>query len=631
MAPTKQRSTGKKYTVNSKKSKAKLAIMKRWNNRSSESVKPTNPTLSCEVEAPTSQNETSNSKVETDEQQDLYSNIRKQDLVSSNVELGLDECFEAAPEYLIVDKRNLSQLFEKLVCPNCNISGLKLGVTKKCGFNSKLTVECENCADSLTSVSSSHQIPNDTEYDINRRITKAFLSISKGYAALEQFSMVMNMDCMSKDLFHKCSVRVQKLGKVAGIESLKKARARVREYCRRENNELTEESVIDLAVSFDGSWHKRGFTSNYGVGSVIHIDTGLVIDYCVLSKFCRNCAITENALGEDSPEFNMWYQGHVLDCDKNYDGSSPGMEVAAAEILWKRSIAYKFRYTTIVSDGDSKVFVHLQSLNIYDRELKKEECINHVSKRLGTALRNEIKACKAKKITLGGKAHGSLKDSTIKKLTRYYHNAIFSNINKDVVSVKNSILATLHHCSSTDESPRHSKCPTGEDSWCFYNRALANEEVPGRHAENIKTPLNKLVLENIAPIYKRLTDATLLEKCLKGQTQNANESLHSFIWRKCDKTRSVSRRLVELAVAEGVSEYNFGNTAFISTLHKTKISPGRKSIVMANVRDQRRKVKINRAKSDRLKRRRNYLRMRNIQSEERKKEQEGSLYGAGEF
>lgn len=123
---------------------------------SNESVKPTNPVLSCriqvsEVETSTSKNETSNSNVETIEQ-DLYSNIRKQDFVNSNIELGLEECFEAAPEYLIVDKHNLSQLFEKLICPNCNISGLKLGVVKKCGFNSKLTVECENCADSLSSV-----------------------------------------------------------------------------------------------------------------------------------------------------------------------------------------------------------------------------------------------------------------------------------------------------------------------------------------------------------------------------------------------------------------------------------------------------------------------------------------------
>lgn len=116
-------------------------------------------------------------------------------------------------------------------------------------------------------------------------------------------------------------------------------------------------------------------------------------------------------------------------------------------------------------------------------------------------------------------------------------------LKKDVPSVKNSILATLNHCASTNDSPRHTKCPTDENSWCFYNRVLANEESPGSHADNIKTPLNQTVLEHIAPIYKRLTESHLLERCLKGQTQNTNKSLHSFIWRKCEKTRSVSRRL----------------------------------------------------------------------------------------
>ncbi|XP_046679422.1 uncharacterized protein LOC124366865 [Homalodisca vitripennis] len=419
---------------------------------------------------------------------------------------------------------------------------------------------------------------------------------------------------------------------MAGIASLSKARARVREHCQKENSALEANSAIDLAVSFDGSWHKRGFTSNYGVGSIIHIDTGLVIDYCVLSKFCRNCASAEHDLGRGSPEFDIWYAGHAIDCDKNYEGSSPGMEVAAAEILWKRSLSYKFRYTTLVSDGDSKVFTHLKDLNIYGEDvLKKEECINHVSKRLGTALRNQVKVCKAQKITLGGKSHGSLKDSTIKKLTRYYHNAVFSSINKDAPTVRNSILATLHHCTSTDEKPSHTKCPTDTNSWCFYNRAIANNEIPGSHSDNIKTPLNPTVLKHIAPIYKRLTETSLLERCLKGQTQNANESLHSFIWRKCDKARSVSRRIVEAAVAEGVSEFNFGNASAINILQKNKISPGKKSIMIARVRDRRRKLKIHQAKSERVKRRRNYLRMKNLQEEEKRKELEGIMYGAGEF
>lgn len=48
----------------------------------------------------------------------------------------------------------------------------------------------------------------------------------------------------------------------------------------------------------------------------------------------------------------------------------------------------------------------------------------------------------------------------------------------------------------------------------------------------------EVVLMNIAPIYNRIAETQLLEKCLKGQMQNANESLHSFIWRKCDKAHN---------------------------------------------------------------------------------------------
>lgn len=125
-------------------------------------------------------------------------------------------------------------------------------------------------------------------------------------------------------------------------EYLAKARKRVRNFFKEQDQSLEETSIVDLAVSYYGSLHKRGFTSNYRVRSVNHIDTGLVIDFCVLSKFCRNCSLTKERLGEGSPEFDVWFQGHAADCEKNYSGSSPAMETAAAEILWKRSVEHNF-------------------------------------------------------------------------------------------------------------------------------------------------------------------------------------------------------------------------------------------------------------------------------------------------
>ena len=86
------------------------------------------------------------------------------------------------------------------------------------------------------------------------------------------------------------------------------------------------------------------------------------------------------------------------------------MEVEAARVLWRRSVQrHKLRYTTLLSDGDAKTFAELTKIKPYgeDTEIDKEECINHVSKRLGSALRNIVTDCRKRGVTLGGGGKGS--------------------------------------------------------------------------------------------------------------------------------------------------------------------------------------------------------------------------------
>lgn len=40
-------------------------------------------------------------------------------------------------------------------------------------------------------------------------------------------------------------------------------------------------------------------------------------------------------------------------------------------------------------------------------------------------------------------------------------------------AIRKAIQATLEHSSSTNECPNHSFCPSGEGSWCFYNKGVA--------------------------------------------------------------------------------------------------------------------------------------------------------------
>ncbi|GFY15643.1 uncharacterized protein TNCV_1282911 [Trichonephila clavipes] len=275
--------------------------------------------------------------------------------------------------------------------------------------------------------------------------------------------------------------------------------------------------IIDVNASYDGTWQKRGHTSNLGLGIIIDILSGLVLDFEVLSKYCHNCVVAGRDMGVDSAEFHIWQKGHADECDKNFDGTSGAMEMHAALIMWRRSISdCQMRFVSMLSDG--------------------------------TSLRNKVKEWKVKKVTLGGRKQGSLTDKNITKLQNYYRKAIKDNV-PDTDKMKTAIYASLMHCSSTDKKPMHGKCPEGESSWCFYKRAIAKGETPGSHS-SMKTYLSPQVVEKIMPVYQRLASDTILERCVAGKTQNSNKSLHSCIF--------VSKRRLEIAVTDAIEKHNLG-------------------------------------------------------------------------
>ncbi|GFY14923.1 uncharacterized protein TNCV_234731 [Trichonephila clavipes] len=244
-------------------------------------------------------------------------------------------------------------------------------------------------------------------------------------------------------------------------------------------------AITDIDVTFDGTWLTRGHSSQIGVGCEIDLLTGFVMDFL---KLCRNAALNVNT------QNLVWEK-----IQQNFMCGS----------LWSR-----------------------------DKNKDREDCINHVSKRSGTSLRKAAKEWRTRGVSLGGKSRGSLKEETIKKLSQYYQNAIHWN-KGDVEAMKTAIYATLFHSISTDQKPQHFKCPTGKDSWCFFQAALARGEVPGPHVKHVKTPLKETHLAKFMPIYQRLASNELLHRCIRCVTQNANESLHSIIWGKMFK-RNVS-------------------------------------------------------------------------------------------
>ena len=243
------------------------------------------------------------------------------------------------------------------------------------------------------------------------------------------------MNAITHTTFATHSSAVTDASKETACNILDNAAKVVRRVYVEADPSLANAELIDLTVSYDGSWMKRGHNSAYGIGCVIDTVTGLVLDLTVLSSYCQACSCAKARFGGSDPaKFHAWFRSHENDCNKNYTGAAGGMEVTAAEIMWGRSEFKGFRYTTMVSDGDARTFRHLSDLKVYgeDVALAKEECINHVAKRMGTALQKLSTQTKKNGVTLGGRGEGKLTHGAITKLSAYYGTAIRPHPNKSV-------------------------------------------------------------------------------------------------------------------------------------------------------------------------------------------------------
>ncbi|CAF1518707.1 unnamed protein product, partial [Rotaria sordida] len=115
-----------------------------------------------------------------------------------------------------------------------------------------------------------------------------------------------------------------------------------------------QHQIMNVTVSLDGTWKRRGHVSNFGIVFLIHVDSGKCIDYEVLSLLCEKCKMKKATLSKK--EFKKWYSKHQRFCEKNFHGTSKSMEKAGAIRLFQRSLVNGLRYKFMLCDGDSSAY-----------------------------------------------------------------------------------------------------------------------------------------------------------------------------------------------------------------------------------------------------------------------------------
>jgi hypothetical protein len=130
-----------------------------------------------------------------------------------------------------------------------------------------------------------------------------------------------------------------------------------------------QDKIIDITVSLDGTWKRRGHISNYGIVFLIDVQSGYCIDYEVMCLYCEVCNMKKSKLRNE--KFDKWYKKHQILCYKNYDGTSKSMEKEGAVRLFQRSLDNGLRYKYMVCDGDASAHKAIENHYI-ERQKQKD-------------------------------------------------------------------------------------------------------------------------------------------------------------------------------------------------------------------------------------------------------------------
>lgn len=481
-------------------------------------------------------------------------------------------------------------------------------------------------------------------FEINRKIVFVMRLVGVGLNGINLFCSLMDIcSGLSTNAYY---------GALNNISiALKAVYDRVVDLAAKEEKQKNVEvgnPELQLIVSGDGTWAKRGFSSLYGVITLIGKYSNKVLDLIIKSSYCKACNDWKNKT--NTPEYEIWHNKHENECTANHEGSAGKMEVDGVINMFQRSeIMHGVKYANYIGDGDSKTFKSLLDAQPYgaDFVINKLECVLHVGKRMYKRLKDAKKNLtqlqkaekqlqgktaknkgapkgkmqKAKKQP-GQKAEKTAKftDKLIRDMSTYYNLAI-QRYPDSVEDMKKEIWAGFYHKISTDDKPQHNRC---DISWCKYLQNKAAKK-PFSH----KPAIAPEVQEIIRPIYESLTSDELLQRCLGRNTQNNNKSFNNCLWQLAPKHMFCGKNTIEIAAWISACLFNEGYKPLLSILDIMGVSVGEQAVRYAENRNRLRVKQAERRSSNDSKEARTQRKKNKAEQELTFQELEGLLYGAG--
>ena len=109
------------------------------------------------------------------------------------------------------------------------------------------------------------------------------------------------------------------------------------------------------------------------------------------------------------------------------------------------------------------------------------------------------------------------------------------------------------------------------------------------------------IFEELKPIWQSLTDKKLLQKCLRGATQNRNKLFNGMLWSICSKSKFFGTSTVQLTAALMCCKLNHGALMFNHILQEMSVPSGIYTGEVHHAEDDKRVKKGDRKASEKTK------------------------------
>lgn len=100
--------------------------------------------------------------------------------------------------------------------------------------------------------------------------------------------------------------------------------------------------------------------------------------------------------------------------------------------------------------------------------------------------------------------------------------------------------------------------------------------------------MDAVFLELLLPEFKRLSEYSLLLRCLPGYSQNVNESLNSLVWNHAPKHGYKGPQVVETAVMSAILYFNSGAASRQDVMKAANIPGGEFTLEGCTKKDEKR-------------------------------------------